>query len=59
MGWMDESNIEVQEKIIKEHNCKQDDNVCIELWFFTDLNYALYSHYFHLPKTMIERKIVR
>ena len=30
-GWMDESNIEVQEKIIEKHNCKQDDDVCIEL----------------------------
>ena len=57
MGWMDESNIEVQEKIIKKHNCKQDDDVCIELWFITDLNYATYRHYFQLPRTMIERKI--
>ena len=52
---MDESNIEVQEKIMK-HNCKQDDDICIELWFITDLNYATYNHYFHLSKPMIERK---
>ena len=57
MGWMDESNLEVQEKIIEKHNCKQDDYVCIELWFITHLNYASYSHYFQLPKTMIERKV--
>ena len=57
LGWMDESNIEVQEKIIKKHNCKQDDDICIELWFIPDANYATYSHYFQLPKTMIERKI--
>ena len=57
MGWMDESNIEVQEITIKKHNCKQDDDVCIELWFITDLKYATYSHYFQLPKTMKERKI--
>ena len=38
MGWMDESNIEVQEKIIKKHNCKQDVDVCRELWFITDSN---------------------
>ena len=54
---MDESNIEVREKVLKRHNCKQDDDVCIELWFFTDSNYATYSHSFQLPKTMIERKI--
>ena len=40
LGWIDESNIEVQEKIMKKHNCKQDEDVCIELWFITDLNYA-------------------
>ena len=57
MGWMDETNFEVQEKILKKHNFKQDAHVCIELWFITDLNYAIYSHYFQLPKTMIERKI--
>ena len=57
MVWMDESNIEVQEKIIKKHIYKQDDDVCTELWFITDLNYATYSHYFQLTKTMIERKI--
>ena len=57
MGWMDESNIEVQEKIKKKHNCKQDDDVCIELWFITDLNYATYNHYFQLSKRMIEQKI--
>ena len=57
MGWMDESNIEVQEKIIKKHKCKQDDDVCIESWLKTDLNYATYRQYFHLPKPMIERKI--
>ena len=54
MGWMDESNIEVQEKNTKKHNCKQDDDVCIELWFITNLNYATYNHYFPLPKPMIE-----
>ena len=43
--------------IIKKHNCKQDDDVCIELWFFTDLIYASHNHYFQLPKPMIERKI--
>ena len=37
---MDESNIEVQEKIIKKHICKQDDDVCIELRFITDINYS-------------------
>ena len=57
MGWMDESNIEVQEKIIEKHNCEQDDDVCIELWFMFDINYATDSHYFQLPKSMIERKI--
>ena len=54
---MDESNIEVQERILKKHNCKQDDDECIKLGFFTDLNYASYIHYFQLPKPMIERKI--
>ena len=54
---MDESKIEVKEKNMKKHNCKQDDDVCIELWFITDLNYATYSQYFQLPKTMIERKV--
>ena len=53
---MDESNIEIQEKIYKKHNCKQDDVVCIELWFITDLNYATYIHYFQLPKPVTERK---
>ena len=57
MGWIGESIIGVQEKTIKKHNCKQDDDVCIELWFVTDLSYASYRHYFQLPKTMIERKI--
>ena len=57
MGWMDESNIEVQEKNIKNSNCKQDDDVCIELWFITDLNFATYNHYFQLSKPMIKRKI--
>ena len=57
MGWMDESNIEVQENKIKKHSCKQDDDACIELWFFTHLNYASYNHYFQLPKPVIERKI--
>ena len=56
MGWMDESNIEVQEKIIRKHNCKQDGDVCIEFWFITDLFYATYNHYFQLSKPMIERK---
>ena len=56
MGRMDESNIEFQEEIIKKHHCKQDDDVCIELWFITVLNYTTYIHLFQLPKTMIERK---
>ena len=56
MGWMDESNIEVQEKIMRKHNFKQDDDVCIELWFITDLSFATYNHYFQLSKPMIERK---
>ena len=54
---MDESNIEVQEEIIKTHNCQQDDDVYLELWFIPDLSYATYSYYFQLPKTIIERKI--
>ena len=54
---MDESNIEVQEIIIEKHNSKQDDDVCIELWFITDLNYATYRQYFQLPNIMIETKI--
>ena len=56
MAWMDESNIEVEEKIKKKHNCKQDDDVCIELLFITDLNYGTYNHFFQLSKPMIERK---
>ena len=54
---MDESNIEVEEKIIEKDNCKQDDDVFIELWFITDLNHFTYSHYLQLPKHIIERKI--
>ena len=53
---MDQSNIEVPEKIIKKHNCKQDDDVCIELWFITDLNCASFNQFFQLPKAMIEQK---
>ena len=44
MGWMNESNIGVHEKNMKKHNFKLDDDVCIELWFVTDLNYATYNH---------------
>ena len=59
MGWMDESSIEIQEKNIKKHKCKQDDVVCIELWLITDLNFATYNHYFQLPKPMVDEKFVR
>ena len=54
-GWIRYKNF--QKKIIKKHNCKQDDDVCLEIRFITDLNYASYNHYFQLPKPMIERKL--
>ena len=47
----------IQEKLIRRYNCRQNDLVYIEIIFITDLESALYNHYFQLPKPMIERKI--
>ena len=47
--------IKIGEKIIKRYNCRQDDLVNIEIIFITDLESATYSHYFQLPRTMLER----
>ena len=49
--------IKIMEKIIKRYNCRQNDLVNIEIIFITDLESATYSHYFQLPKSMLERKI--
>ena len=46
-------------KIIKRYNCRQNDLVNIEIIFIADLESATYSHYFQLPKPMIERKICK
>ena len=51
--------IKIQEKIVKRYNCRQNDLVYIEIIFITDLESATYSHYFQLPKPMIERKICK
>ena len=57
MQWIDAPNINIQKKIIFNHNCNHNDFVYIEIWFITDLNCATYEHYFQLPKPMIEQKI--
>ena len=49
--------IKIQEKIIRRYNCGQDVLVYIEIIFITALESATYSHYFNLPKPMIERKM--
>ena len=49
--------IKIKEKLIKRYNCRQNDLVNIEIIFITDLQSATYSHYFQLPRPMIERKI--
>ena len=49
--------IKIMIQIIKRYNCKQDDLVNIEIVFITDLESTTYSHYFQLPRTMLERKI--
>ena len=49
--------LKLRKKIIKRYNCRQDDLVTIEIIFITDLESATYSHYFQLPKPMLERKI--
>ena len=51
--------IKIKAKIIKRYNCRQNDLVNIEIIFITDLESATYSHYFQLPKPMIERKICK
>ena len=51
--------VKIQEKIIGRHNCRQNDLVYVEIIFITDLESATYSHYFQLPKPMIERKICK
>ena len=47
----------IKEKIIKRYGCRQNDLASIEIIFITNLESATYSHYFQLPKTMLERKI--
>ena len=54
--WINSPSFKIQEKILSGHNCNHNDFVYMEIWFITDLNCAAYSHYFQLPKPMIERK---
>ena len=49
--------IKIHEEILRRNKCRQDDLVCVEIVFVTDLKSATYNHYFQLPKPMIERKI--
>ena len=55
--WINSPNNKIQEKIISNHNCNQNEFVYMKIWFITDLNCATYEHYFQLPKPMIERKV--
>ena len=57
LAWISSPNIEIQEKIIRNNNCNQNDFVYIEITFITDLESATYNYYFQLPKPMIERRI--
>ena len=55
--WINNPNIKIQEKIIFNHNCNQNDFVYMEISSITDLICATCEHYFQLPKPMIEQKI--
>ena len=57
LRWISGTDVKVQEEIKTRHNCNQNDVVCMEIWFVTDIVNASYSHYFQLPKPMIERNI--
>ena len=57
MQWVDAPNIKIQNDIISRRNCNQNDLICIEIIFITNLDNATYNHYFQLPRTMLERKI--
>ena len=59
MKWINAPNIKIQNEIISRQNCNQNDLVCIEIVFITDLDNATYNHYFQLPRTMLERKLCR
>ena len=50
--------IKMQEGIVSRYNCRQNDLVYIEIIFITDLKSTTYSHYFQLPKPMINGKYV-
>ena len=49
--------IKIKEKIIKRHNCQQNDLVNIEIVFISDLDCVTFNHYLQLPKRVLERKI--
>ena len=57
MQRIDAPNIKIQNDIISRRNCNQNDLICIEIIFITNLDNATYNHYFQLPRTMLERKI--
>ena len=57
LAWISRPDIKIHEKLITDRNCRQNDLIYIEIMFITDLDCAKYSHYFQLPKPMIERKI--
>ena len=57
MKWIEAPNIKTQNDTISRRNCNQNDLVCIEIMFITNLDKATYNHYFQLPRTMLERRI--
>ena len=57
MQWVDAPNIKIQNDIISRRKCNQNDLICIEIIFITNLDNATYNQYFQIPRTMLERKI--